>query len=103
MATDFPPALVDLQRRAQAAWAAVEAHRLAVDARRREEAEPDTDRPKWASPALRLWTEEEDARHAELMAAVLEAEQARHAALAESGLGHGYDVIQDLHAAARQA
>lgn len=101
MATDFPPNLVDLQRHVNTAWAEVEAHRIAVDAQRREEAEPDNDRPKWASPALRLWSDEEDARHAELMAAVVAAAEARSKALAESGLGDGYDVVQDLHAAAR--
>jgi hypothetical protein len=100
MATDFPPALVDLQRRVHAAWDAVEAHRLAVDALRLEEAEPDADRPKW-SPARRPWTDEESARHEELMAAALDAAQARRRALAESGLGDSYDVVQDLHAAAR--
>jgi len=100
MATDFPSDLVDLQRRVHAAWDAVEAHRKAVNADRKATATPGAERH--SQPVLRLWTEEEDARHAELMAAVREATDARRAALAGSGLGASYDVVQDLHAAARE-
>jgi hypothetical protein len=98
---EFPPDLVAAQRRADAAWAAVEEHRKAVDAARRAEAVEDRDRPKWASPELRPWTAEESARHEELMAEVREAAEARSAALSASGLGTGQDVVKALHAAAR--
>lgn len=102
MSTDFPPDLVDVQRRCNAAWEAVEAHRKAVDAARRAETvDEDRDRPKWASAPLRPWTEVEDAEHARLMAVVRETAQARHEGLIASGLGDGYDTVQGLHAAAR--
>jgi hypothetical protein len=100
---EFPPALVELQKRSNAAWVAVEAHRKQVDTVRRGEAEPEKDRPKWASPNLRPWTETESAAHEVLMADVRAASEARSAALAESGLGTGHDVVQGLHAAAREA
>jgi hypothetical protein len=98
---DLPAALVDVQRRCDAAWAAVEAHRAAVDAARRAEGVPVKDAPKWVPPTLKEWTAEEDAEHARLMAEVTAAAEARHAALTASGLGAGYDVVQALHKAAR--
>ncbi|MET9222291.1 hypothetical protein ABZX65_26495 [Streptomyces sp. NPDC003300] len=100
---DFPATLVDLQKRSDAAWAAVEAHRKQVDAQRRAEAAPLKDAPKWMSPALREWTAEERERHAALMAEATAAADALHQALAASGLGASYDVVQGLHRAARAA
>lgn len=101
----FPDDLVAAQRRVDAAWAAVEAHRKGVDERRRGEARaagarPDDARP-WAPAPLPPWTEADDTRHAELMAEARAAAEARHAALAASGLGDGYEVVQGLHRAAR--
>lgn len=102
---EYPGELVAAQRRVDDAWAAVEAHRRQVDERRRGEAvasgaQPDDSRP-WAPVPLPPWTETEGARHAELMGEVYAAAEARHAALAESGLGFGYETVQGLHRAAR--
>jgi transposase len=97
----YPPDLIAAQTRSHQAWEAVEAHRKEVDQKRRAEATPVKDAPKWAGPALREWSAEENARHAELMAEATAAAEALHAALAESGLGHGYDTVQGLHKAAR--
>jgi hypothetical protein len=98
---DFPPALVGLQRRVHEAWAAVEAHRKGVDAERRTDAETSGERIDPSRPALRSWTEAEDARHAELMAAARDAGEALRRGLAEAGFDGRYDVVQGLHAAAR--
>lgn len=98
----LPESLIVLQRAVYAAEVAVEAHRRGVDARRRAEAVPVKDRPKWMSPELPPWTEAEDAEHARLMAAVLSAAEARRAGLLAAGLGEGYDVVQGLHAQARE-
>jgi hypothetical protein len=100
---EYPAELVELQKRSNAAWVAVEDHRKAVDAVRRAEATPEKDRPKWMSPDLRPWTETESAAHEVLMAEVRAASEARSAALTVSGLGTGHDVVQGLHAAAREA
>jgi hypothetical protein len=103
---EFPETLVELQRRSDQAWAEVEAHRRDVDGRRHRDAQaegaaPDQARP-WAGPALRPWTEAEDARHEELMAAARTAGEELHSALAESGLGGGAEVLRGLRKAARQ-
>lgn len=98
----LPESLVDLQRAVYAAEAAVEAHRRGVDARRRAEAEPVKDAPKWMSPELPPWTAEEDAEHARLMAILRAAAEARRAGLLAAGLGDGYDVVQTLHQQARE-
>lgn len=93
MAADLPEDVIQLQRTAHAAWAAVEDHRKAVDARRRADA---------AGGPLRPWTPGEDARHEQLMAAVRQAQQDLHAAVdAEEGLDRGYEIVQGLHKAAR--
>lgn len=99
---DFPPALVDLQRRSHEAWDAVEAHRKGVDAARRAEATPNTDPTRrWESPALRPWTAKEEKNHADLMADVTTAAEALRAGITEAGLDGGYDAVQGLHKAAR--
>jgi hypothetical protein len=82
----------------------VESYRKGVDAARRAEAlasgaQADEHRP-WARPPLRSWTDAEHAEFERLHDAAGEAVQARHAALAASGLGAGYEVVQELHAAA---
>ncbi|SFF11222.1 hypothetical protein SAMN05216251_108205 [Actinacidiphila alni] len=101
--TDFPPELIAAQKRSHQAWAAVEEHRTAVDTARRAEAEPVKDAPKWTSPHLRPWTEDEDARHEELMIEASAAAEALHVAIAAAGVGHAIDTIQGLHKAARAA
>lgn len=109
---DFPDELVELQKRSHQAQAAMEAHRREVHARRVAEADEREAQARaageriealatWQRRQLRPWTPAEDARHAELTAAVITAAQALRAALAESGLGRGYDVVQELHKAAR--
>lgn len=103
---DLPEQLVQAQRAVNRAWAEVEAHRRDVDARRRrdaaaEGARPDEARP-WSGPALPPWTDAENARHEELMAAVMAAADARQAALDAAGLGAGYTVVQALHVKARE-
>jgi hypothetical protein len=101
---EFPPDLVDLQRRSHGAWDAVEAHRKTVDADRRAGAVVETDPTRrWESPVLREWTAEEHAEHDRLMGIVTEAAEALRAGLAGSGLGTGYDTVQALHKAAREA
>ncbi|MBY8878631.1 hypothetical protein [Actinacidiphila acidipaludis] len=101
---EFPDALVELQRRSDQAWADVEAHRRDVDGRRHRDAQsegagPDPARP-WAGPALPPWTETEDARYEELMAAARTAGEELHRALADSGLGGGAEVVRGLRKAA---
>ena len=104
MADEFPPALVDLQRRVHAAWDAVEAHRKGVDAARRAEVEPTTDPTRrWESPALRPWTADEEAEHARLQGEATTAAGVLRQAFTAAGLGHGHDVVQGLHKAARAA
>jgi hypothetical protein len=93
----IPPDLVDLQRRANAAWAAVEEHRKEVDQKRRDAPRVVVD----GRETLRDWTPDENAVHARLMAEVTAAADARLAGLAAAGLGTDYDVVQALHAAAR--
>jgi hypothetical protein len=103
----LPESLIEAQRAVDRAWAEVEDHRKSVNARRRADAakagrEPDPARP-WAGPELDPWTEADDARHEELLAAARAAAEARQEALAAAGLGGGYDVVQALHLAARAA
>lgn len=106
-ATEFPADLVDLQRRAHAAWHAVAAYRKEVDAVRRAQAAggglKDDPTRRWESPQLRPWTEEEDAQFAGLRSAVVEAALALRKGIADAGLNGGYDVAQGLHQAAREA
>lgn len=95
----FPADLVELQRAAHTAWAALEAHRKQVDAARRKE--PRVELPG-RTMALRPWTPAEDAEHARLRAAVTAAQEAVRAGIAAApGLGGGYDTVQGLHRAAR--
>ncbi|MFI1096676.1 hypothetical protein [Streptomyces sp. NPDC020917] len=103
---EFPDPLIELQKRSDLAWAEVEAHRRDVDGRRHrdaqvEGAEADPARP-WAGPDLPPWTEAEDARHEELMAAARTAADELRRALAESGLGGGAEVVRGLRRAARE-
>jgi hypothetical protein len=97
MADEYPEHLVDLQRRVHAAWAEVEAHRKDVDAERQADPRAETK----LGPALREWTTGEDAEHARLLGEATQAAGALRQALADAGLGHGYDVVQGLHKAAR--
>jgi len=97
----LPEPLVDLQRAVYTAESAVEAHRRGVDARRRAEAVPVRDAPKWMSPVLPPWTPEDDAEHGRLMGALRAAAEARRAGLLAAGLGDGYGVVQTLHQQAR--
>ncbi|MFJ2630810.1 hypothetical protein ACIO6U_02450 [Streptomyces sp. NPDC087422] len=99
----YPDDLIAAQKRSHQAWVDVQTHRMTVDAARRAEAGPVKDAPKWMSPALREWTPEERERHAALMAEATAAADALHQALAASGLGASYDVVQGLHRAARAA
>jgi len=106
--TDLPEDLIQLQRAAHAAWAALEAYRRQVDAARTADRDAaglpvwDPDRP-WRRTLLRPWTAEEDARYAELQAAAVAAEEARRAAIdASETLKHDYNTVQGLHAAARE-
>lgn len=104
-APEFPPALVDLQIASTAAWDAVEQHRKQVDAERRAEAaasgaRPDETRP-WGAIPLRPWTDAEDARHAELLAAARGAAEALRAGILAAGLTPDYATTQGLKDAAR--
>lgn len=106
-ATEFPTDLVDLQRRAHAAGDAVETYRKDVDDARRAHAaaaglQSDPTR-RWESPRLRPWTEEEDARFADLQSAAVEAAPALRHGIADAGLAQNYDVMQGRHQAARKA
>jgi hypothetical protein len=99
---DFPSALVDLQLRSHTAWGEVEAHRKAVDAARRDAPRIETT----LGPALREWTEKENAEHERLMAAAKEAAVELRAAvqkfMAESPEHSHYEATQQLHKAARE-
>lgn len=97
---DLPDDLIQLQRAAHAAWDDVEAHRKQVDAERR--AAPRVVVIEGQEPMLRPWTPEEDAEHQRLMQAARQAQQDLRAAVdAEEELGHGIEVVQGLHCAAR--
>jgi|GEM_PF-2310986 hypothetical protein len=109
---DFPAELVDLQRRANDALAALEAYRRTVDAARAADADRadaelratggrPVEIPSWGRRQLRPWTEEENRRFGELQAAVLAAQEARRAGIEASGLAHGIEVVQGLNQAAR--
>lgn len=101
--TQFPDDLIDLQRRAYAAWDAVESHRKSVDTRRRAQALPPPGNEPWRTPALPPWTQEEDERHAELMAAARQAQEALAEGIARAGLAPTFEVTRDLRKAAREA
>lgn len=80
----------------------MESHRKAVDAERRAGVAATSDPTRrWESPALRPWTAEEDAEHADLMGEVTAAAEALRAGMAGAGLDGGYDAAQGLHNAAR--
>jgi hypothetical protein len=96
---EYPSELIAAQKAADAAWAAVEAHRKQVDADRRATATPPGERHE--RPVMRPWAPEEDARHEELMAAVREAQEAVAAGIAAAGLSPTYDVVQGLKRAAK--
>ncbi|WUH90307.1 hypothetical protein OG900_09480 [Streptomyces sp. NBC_00433] len=109
---DLPTHLVDLQRRVNAARMDVETHRKEVDKRRVQEAD-DADKarkaageevpevPRWAR-RLPEWTAEDDAKHMDLMAAVIEAAAAlRAGVIADPGASPDYKTAQALHGAAR--
>jgi len=97
--SDLPDHLIQLQRAAHEAWDAVEAYRKQVDAARRAEAGPAPE-AKWQMPQLRPWTDEENGEYDRLRQAAVDAQTALRAAIAESGLGHGIETVQGLHAAA---
>jgi len=102
--TPLPDTLVDLQRSAHAAWAELEQHRQDVDATRERESHPqDKDLPSWASRTLRPWTEAEDARHLELRAAALAAQEALRQGVVDAGLKQDADTVAQLHKQARTA
>jgi len=101
-APEFPPGLVDLQKRSDAAWDAVEAHRKTVDAARRAAVPPESDPTRrWESPHLRPWTEGEDAEHGRLLAAAREAAESLRAGVLAAGLRLDYATTQGLKDAAR--
>lgn len=101
--TQFPDHLLDLQRQAHAAWEAVEGHRKAVDARRRAEAVHSPGSEPLRTPALPPWTQGEDEKHAELMTAARQAQEALAEGIARAGLAPTFSVTQDLRKAAREA
>lgn len=84
---DIPQSLIDAQRAADEAFAAIRAHRQAV-----------------GKPALE-WSDEENARNRELWAATQQAAEALRAAIQESGLEteHGsYTFNRALRAAVKE-
>lgn len=101
MAIDFSSDLIDLQRRAHAAWGQMEAYRKQVDAERR--AAPRVVVIEGRDPMLRPWTPEEDAELVRLREAAVAAQQAVKAGLVEAGHGLGFDAVQGLHLAVYEA
>ena len=95
---EFPPALVDLQKRSDAAWAAVEQHRKQVDESRLTD--PRVEHPKFG-PQVRGWYAEEDAEHGRLLAAAREAAEGLRAGVLAAGLTADYATTQGLKDAAR--
>ncbi|MGW5355277.1 hypothetical protein ACWERV_32750 [Streptomyces sp. NPDC004031] len=95
MAETFPPHLVDLQRRANAARAALAAHRADVD-KDREAGRQGTDGP------LRPWTQKEDDKHNDLLKEVITAATQLRAAIPAERLKPTFDVLQGLKDAARE-
>jgi hypothetical protein len=97
--SEIPDVVVQAQRAMDAAWAELEAYRKAVDADRRKTAQPATEGHR--SPALRPWTEAEDARYAELHAAAVAAAEHRAAVMREHGVTSTWDTERAVRAAAR--
>lgn len=95
------PKLIELQRAANAAWAAVEAHRKTVDGQRRADTPDEPGRPGWVARPMRPWTPEEDAEHERLLAAARTAQEQVRAGLI-AGPGLAYEVVQGLKNAARE-
>jgi hypothetical protein len=98
---EYPPTLIAAQKAVDAAWAAVEEHRKAVDADRRATAQPPGERHE--RPVMRPWTPAEDAEHEELMGAVRQAQEKVAAGLEAAGLSPTYDVVQGVKRAAHAA
>jgi hypothetical protein len=98
---EFPSELVELQRAADQAWAAVEADRKQVDSRRREDTPDTPSRPGWVARPLRPWTEPENAEHRRLMAAAAATQEAVAAGFAEAGLRMDAATVQGLKTVAK--
>jgi hypothetical protein len=94
MADGLSAHLVDLQRSADVAWDAVEAHWRTADTAR--DADRRVPQPHHARPT------EENAEHDRLMQAANDAQKTLRQALADAGLDRRSDVIQGLHLAARE-
>jgi hypothetical protein len=95
----IPDEVVAAQRTSDEAWAALQAHRQDVDAKRRADPRVETSR----GPMLRLWTPEEDAEYDRLHAAVLAAAEARRDAMVTAGIVSTYTTEVEVRAAARGA
>lgn len=96
---DIPAPVVAAQAAADKAWADLEAYRKAVDADRRTTAQPATERHR--SPVMRPWTKEEQAEHARLHAAAVQAAADRRAVMAEAGVASTWDTERAIRAAVR--
>ncbi|NUP46142.1 MAG: hypothetical protein HOW97_02330 [Catenulispora sp.] len=97
--SEIPDEVVQAQRVVDAAWAELAAFRKAVDADRRKTAQPPGERH--GLPVLRPWTDAEDARYAELHAAVVAASEARADAMRAAGIESTWDTERAIRAAAR--
>ncbi|WP_031522657.1 hypothetical protein [Streptomyces sp. NRRL F-5123] len=98
---EFPSELVDRQRAADQAWAALEAHRKQVDGQRRQDTPDTPGRPAWTARPMRPWTKTEDAEHQRLMTAAVSAQETLRAALAGARLSPDAATVQGLKNAAR--
>jgi hypothetical protein len=97
--SEYPEQVVQAQQAADAAWAAVETYRKAVDANRRKTAQPPGERH--GMPILRPWTAEESAEYDRLHAAAVAAAEARAEALRGAGIASSYAVEAGIRAAVR--
>lgn len=90
----IPERVVQAQQAADAAWARVEAHRKAVDAKRRADSEPG---------ALRAWTDDENRTFEELYTAARAAMEARARAMADEGVPSTFETEAAIRLAVQSA
>jgi hypothetical protein len=95
--TSLPENLVALQRSAHLAWADLKQHRRNVQAlREKDSPEKDRELPACMSRTLRDWSEEEDARHLELQAAAVTAQEALLRGFTDAGFKRDAATVPQL-------
>lgn len=97
---EIPDEVAAAQHASDAAWAALQAYRQGVNAKR--ETDPRVEHPRFG-PILRPWTTAEDAGYDQLHRAVVAAAEARRDAMVAAGIVSTYTVEGEIRAAAKAA